>query len=160
MVFGMLEKDLKIHFTQKTVIAAICLLAIILLGITIEDAASNKSIVHAQTIKGIGVGIYSDQACLNKTLSLNWGKIAPGSNNSLTVYIRNEGNSAISLLLSTSEWVPSSASSYISLNWNYTNQALKTNEVIPLELTLTVSPTIDGITDFKHQTTITAIGVN
>jgi hypothetical protein len=160
MVFGLPEKDLNIHFTKKAVIAATCILAIIVLGITIEDAASDKSIVYAQTIKGIGVGIYWDLACLNKTLSLNWGIIAAGSSNSLTVYVRNEGNSAVSLLLSTSEWVPSSASSYISLNWNYTNQALKTNEVMPLELTLTVSPTIDGITDFKHLTTITTIGMN
>ena len=160
MVFGLLKKDLKIHFTKKAVIAATCLLAIIVLGITIEDAASNQSIVYAQTIKGIGTGIYWDQACLNKTLLINWGTIAAGSSNSLTVYVRNEGNSAVSLLLGASEWVPSSASSYISLNWNYTNQALKTNEVIPLELMLTVSPTIDGITDFKYLTTITAIGVN
>jgi hypothetical protein len=78
----------------------------------------------------------------------------------LTVYVRNEGNSAISMVLSTSDWTPPAASSYISLNWNYTNQELKTNEVIPLELTLTVSPTIDGITDFNHIITITAIGMN
>jgi hypothetical protein len=134
MAFGLLKKDLNIHFTKKAVIAATCILAIIVLGITMEDAASNKSVVYAQTIKGIGIGIYWDQACLNKTLSLNWGTVAPGSSNSLTVYVRNEGNSAVSLLLSTSEWVPSSASSYISLNWNYTIRALKTNEVIPLEL--------------------------
>jgi hypothetical protein len=159
-VFGLPEKDLNIHFTKKAVIAATCILAIIVLGITIEDAASNKSIVYAQTIKGIGVGIYWDQACLNKTLSLSWGTIAAGSSKNLTVYVRNEGNSAISMVLSTSDWTPPAASSYISLNWNYTNQELKTNEVIPLELTLTVSPTIDGITDFNHIITITAIGMN
>ena len=119
-----------------------------------------KVLVYAQTIKGIGVGIYWDQACLNQTLSLNWGTIGAGTSKNLTVYIRNEGNSAISMSLSTSDWTPPSASSYISLNWNYTNQRLKTNEVIPTELTLTVSPTIDGITNFNHIITITAIGIN
>jgi hypothetical protein len=160
MVFGMPKKSFKNHFTKKTIIAATCILAIIALGITIEDSASNKSLVYAQTVNGIGVGIYWDQACLNQTLSLNWGTIAAGSSKNLTVYIRNEGNSAISMLLSTSDWTPPSASSYISLNWNYTNQRLKANEVIPIELTLTISPNIDGITDFNHVTTITAIGVN
>ena len=154
----MLRENLKNHFTKKTIIAATCILAIILLGITIEDFASNKSIVYAQTVKGIGTGIYWDQACLNKTLSLNWGTIAAGSSNNLTVYVRNEGNSAVSLLLSTSDWAPSSASSYISLNWNYTNQVLKTNEVIPIELTLTVAPNIDEITGFNHITSITTRG--
>ena len=155
----MYRQDLKKHVTKKTVIAATCILAIIVLGITIADSASNKSIVYAQTIKGIGTGIYWDQACLNKTYSLNWGTIASGSSSNLTVYVRNEGKSAVSLSLSTTDWAPSSASSYISLSWNYTNQALKTNQVIPIELTLTVSPTIDGVTDFNHVTTITAIGV-
>ena len=156
----MFKKDLKNHFTKKTIIATVCILALTVLCITIEDSASNKSIVYAQTVKGIGTGIYWDQACLNKTLSLNWVTIAAGSRNYLVVYVRNEGNSAVSLLLSTSDWIPSSASSYISLNWNYTNQTLKTNEVVTIELTLTVSPTIDGITDFNHVTTITTIGVN
>jgi len=154
----MLKENLKNHFTKKTIITATCILAIILLGITIEESASNKSIVYAQTVKGIETGIYWDQACLNKTLYLNWGAIAAGSSNNLTIYVRNEGNSVVSLLLTASDWAPSSASSYISLNWNYTNQALKTNEVIPIELTLTVSPTIDGITDFNNITTITSRG--
>ena len=154
------KKDINNIFTKKTIFAATCILSIIALGITIQDAASNQNLVHAQTIKGIGVGIYWDQACLNQTLSLNWGTIAAGTSKNLTVYIKNEGNSAISMSLSTSNWNPPSASSYISLNWNYTNQRLKTNEVIPIELTLTVSPTIDGITNFNHITTITAIGVN
>ncbi len=156
----MYRKDIRNYFTKKTVIAATCIIAIIVLGITIEDSASNRSIVYAQTIKGIGVGVYWDQACLNKTLSLNWGTIAAGSTKNLTVYVRNEGNSAISMSLSTSDWTPPSASSYISLNWNYTNQRLKTNEVMQIELTLTVSANIDGITDFNHETTVTAIGVN
>ncbi len=154
------RQDLKKYFTKKTVIAATCILAIIVLGLTIEESASNQNIVYAQTIKGIGTGIYWDQACLNKTISLNWGTIAAGSSSNLTVYVRNEGKSAVTLSLSTSDWAPSSASSYISLNWNYTKQALKTNQVIPIELTLTVSPTIDGVTDFNHVTTITAIGLN
>jgi hypothetical protein len=156
----MFKKDIKNRFTKKTIIATACILALTIIGITIEDSAFNKHIVYAQTVKGIGTGIYWDQACLNKTLSLNWGTIAAGSSNNLVVYVRNEGNSAVSLLLSTSDWTPSSASSYISLNWNYTNQTLKTNEVITIELTLTVTPTIDGITDFNHVTTITTIGGN
>lgn len=156
----MFKKDLKNHFTKKTIIATTCVLMLTVLGITIQDSALNKNIVYAQTIKGIGTGIYWDQACLNKTLSLNWGPIAAGSSNNLSVYVRNEGNSEVTLLLSTSDWTPSSTSSYISLSWNYTDQTLKTNEVIPIELTLTVSPTIEGITDFNHVTTITTIGVN
>ena len=101
-------------------------------------------------------GIYWDQACTNRTLSLNLGTIEAGSNSTLTVYVKNEGNSPASLSLGTSNWTPSTASSYMSLNWNYSGQVLSVGQVIPLELTLTVSPTVSGITDFSFNTTITA----
>jgi hypothetical protein len=142
------------HFNKKTIFAAICILTIIALSTTIEDFSSNKSVVQADSVKGIGVGIYWDQACTNKTLSLNWGFINASSNNNLTVYVRNEGNSAVSLGLNTSNWTPSATSSYISLIWNYTAQVLSTNEVIPIQLTLIVSPTIINITNFSFETTI------
>jgi hypothetical protein len=103
------------------------------------------------------VGIYWDQACTNKTLSLKWENINAGSANILTVYIRNEFNSAASLWLGTSKWTPSTSSDYISLNWNYSGQVLSIDQVIPLKLTLTVSPTIREITDFSFNTIITTI---
>jgi hypothetical protein len=153
------EKNFKKYFTKKTIFAAACILAIAVLSTAIGDSSLNRSIVYAESIKGIGTGIYWDQACMNKTLSLDWGQLEAGSSNNLTVYVRNEGNSAVSLLLSTSSWVPSTASGYIALNWSYANQVLKTNEVIPIELTLSISPTIEGTTDFSFVTTVTAIGV-
>lgn len=156
-VVGMIWEILKKQVTKKTIFAVICILFIIFLGTVIEGFGSNKSLVQANSVQGVGVGIYWDQACTNRTLSLNWGTIAAGSSNKLTVYVRNEGNSPVSLLLSTSDWTPISASNYMSLNWNYTNKVLKTHEIIPIELTLTVNTEIDGITDFSHETIISAI---
>jgi hypothetical protein len=72
------------------------------------------------------------------------------------VYIKNEGNSAVSLWLGTSNWTPSIALDYMSLSWNYSGQGLGEGQVIPLELTLTVYSTISGITDFSFNTAITA----
>lgn len=146
------------HFNKKTILAATCILFIVSFGLTIGGFGLNNSVVQANSVEGLGVGIYWDQACTNRTLSLNWGLLEVGSSNNLTVYIRNECKSDVSLALSTSNWTPSATSNYISLNWNYTNQVLKTDEVIPLELTLTVSPTITDITDFNCETIITTIG--
>lgn len=146
------------HFNRKTSFAAICILTIIVLSSVIQDFASNKSVVQADSVKGIGVGIYWDQACTNRTLSLNWGSIEASSRNNLTVYVRNEGNSAVSLGLNTSNWTPPATSSYISLNWNYTDQVLSKNEVIPIQITLTVYPTIIDINNFSFQTIITTTG--
>lgn len=145
------------HVKRKIIIAVICVLTLIALIVSIKDFGSINSVVKADSVIGIGVGIYWDKDCTNATSSLSWGSIDPNSNNNLTIFIRNEGNSAITLRLSTSNWTPSNASSYISLSWNYTGQVLNTKEVIPIKLTLTVSSTIYDIIDFSLQTTITSV---
>jgi hypothetical protein len=140
---------------RKVILAATCILTIVILGAITGNFGSIKSLVRADSVKGIGVGIYWDQACTNRTLSLDWGLVGAGSNNTLTVYVKNEGNSAVSLWLGTSNWTPSASLGYMSLNWNYSGQVLSVDQVIPLELTLTVYPTISGITDFSFDTIIT-----
>lgn len=86
------------------------------------------------------------------------GTIDPGSNKTATVYLRNEGKAAATLSEAVQNWNPSTASSYITLNWNYAGQTLRVNQVLPIKLTLVVSPTVSGITNFSFDTMITAIG--
>ena len=143
------------HINRKAIFAATCLLTFVLLSAVIIGFGSSKSIVYASSVNGLGVGIYWDQACTNRTLSLDWGALEAGSSNTLTVYIKNEGNSPASLWLESSNWTPSAASGYISLNWNYSGQVLSIDQVIPLKLTLTVDPNISGISNFSFDTTIT-----
>lgn len=143
------------HVQRKALFIAVCLLIIVVFGVIIAGFGSSKTIVYASSVEGVGVGIYWDQVCTNRTLSLNWGPIVPGSNNILTIYVRNEGNSAASLSLETSNWNPSTSSGYMSLHWNYSGQVLNVDQVIPLELTLTVYSTISGITNFSFNTIIT-----
>lgn len=145
------------HVRRKAIFAIICILTIIILGMIAQSFDSSKSVVHASSIKGIGTGIYWDQNCTNSTLSLDWGLITSGSNNTLTVYVRNEGNSEITLLLRTSNWNPSISSDYISLNWNYSGQVLSTSQMIPLKLTLTVNSNTSEITGFEFDTILSAI---
>jgi hypothetical protein len=142
---------------RKAMFAIICILAIVILGIIIEGFGSSKAVVYASSVNGIGAGIYWDQTCTNRTLSLDWGLLEAGSNNTLTVYIKNEGNSAISLFLRTSNWIPSAALGYMSLNWNYSGQVLSIDQVIPVELTLSVYTTAIGMTGFSFDTSFTTI---
>ena len=143
------------HIQRKAFFAAVCLLAIVVLGAITVGFGSSKTLVFADSVKGLGVGIYWDEACTNRTLSLDWGVLEAGSNNTLTVYIKNESNSAVSFWLDTSNWTPSASLGYMSLNWNYSGQILSVSQVIPLELTLTVYPNIIGVTDFSFNTVIT-----
>jgi hypothetical protein len=122
------------------------------------NSGSSRTIAYANSISGVGVGVYWDQACTNRTLSLDWGPIEPGSNSNTMVYIRNEGNSAVSLWMTTSNWNPTAASGYLTLTWTYTGRILSAGEVIPMELILNVFLTVSGITDFSFDVVITATG--
>jgi hypothetical protein len=146
------------HFNKKTTLAMICILLIIFLSTATGGFGSNTSVVQANSVQGIGAGIYWDKVCTNRTLALNWGSIEAGSSNNLAIYVRNEGNLAVSLRIGTSNWTPPDASSHMSLIWNYSGQILKPNEIIPVKITLKVSPTIIDVTDFSCETIITTIG--
>ena len=146
--------DNNVH--RKAIFAIVCILTVIVLGMIMEGLVSSKGVVSASSVKVFGAGIYWDQTCVNRTFSIDWGLLEAGSNNTLAVYIKNEGNSAISLVLRTSNWSPSTSSGFISLNWNYSGQVLSIGQVIPLELTLTVNSNISEITGFSFDTIITA----
>ena len=133
-------------------------LTLSMLGPALSLSQANRKVSNAGSIKGIGVGIYQDQNCTTSVSSIDWGILDPGANATKTVYIRNEGNSAATLSMTTSNWSPSNASSYISLNWNYNNQTLTVNQVIPVVFTLSVSSSISGITNFSFDITVTAVG--
>jgi hypothetical protein len=125
---------------------------VVILG-TITGLFNASKTVHANVV-GFGAEIYWDQGCTNRTFSFDWGSIEPGSNKTFTVYIGNEGDSAACLSMATSNWAPSAALSYMTLNWNYSGQILSVCQVIPLELILAVSPSVTGITHFSFDITI------
>jgi len=133
-------------------------LAIGILGGVSSLVQTNTTISNTGSIKGIGVGIYWDSACISKTSSIDWGVVDPGSNKTVTVYVRNEGNVAVTLSKTTQNWNPSSASSYMTLTWNYAGQTLAVNQVLQIKLFLVVSPTTSGITNFSFDIIITVVG--
>ena len=148
---------------EKTVVGAalavvIYALALSMLGPVMSLSQANRTVSNAGSIKGIGVGIYQNQNCTTAVSSIDWGILDPGANATKTVYIRNEGNSAATLSMATSNWSPSNASSHISLNWNYAGQNLTVSQVIPVVFTLSVSSSISGITNFSFDITVTAVG--
>ena len=97
-------------------------------------------------------------ACTNRTSSINWGLLDPGSNKTVTVYIRNEGNAVATLSKAAQNGNPSTPSSYTTLNWNYAGQTPSVNQVLQLKLTLVVSSTVLGIANFSFDIMITATG--
>ena len=139
---------------RRAVFASMCILLVVILG----TISSGINAAYADSINGVGVEIYWDQACTKRTLSLDWGIIEPGTNNTLRGYVKNEGNSPVYLWMKTSNWKPSVSLSYMTLIWTYSDTILNVDEVVPIDLILNVSPTVTGITDFNFDTTITTAG--
>ena len=113
---------------------------------------SNTGSIQIQTSEGIG--IYSDFACSNVMESMSWGTLEPGTSRDIVCYIRNEGSDPTTLSLETSNWIPTEASTYLDLSWDYDDQPMSADDVIEVTFTLTVSASIDGITTFSFDITI------
>ena len=136
----------------------LCALALSIVGIALSLVQTSKSFSSVGAVKGVGVGIYWDSACTNMTSSINWGTLDPGSSKLVALYVRNEGNTPITLFKTQQNWTPSNAANYITLTWNYANQTLGNNAVLQISLKLAISTVVSGITSFTFDTIITASG--
>ena len=116
----------------------------------------NKTFTNVGSVKVEGVGVYLDAGFTNKVASINWGAIKPSSSVTTVVYIRNEATSPVTLSMAASNWNPTSASSYLSLNWNYGGQTLNVGASVQVVVTLSISASVNGITSFSFDITITA----
>jgi len=156
--------DVKMERKERLVVGAAAALVLYTLALTafgplVSSAiTSNRTVTNNGSVKGVGVGIYLDSVCTSPVSSISWGTLDPGSNVNKTIYIRNEGNTAATLSIATSNWNPTSASSYMTLTWNYGGQSLSVNQVVQVKLTLSLSSSVTGITNFSFDITITASG--
>ena len=115
---------------------------------------SNTGNIQIQASPGIGV--YQNSQGTTLLTSLNWGTLEPGQNQTITTYIKNEGNTPITLTLQTSNWTPTSAQNYLTLTWNYNDQTINPNQTQQITITLEVDPNTTGITNFSFNITILA----
>lgn len=77
-----------------------------------------------------------------------WGTLDPAENRTENITATNEMPVNVILSLDTENWDPKNASNFITLSWNYEEQLLAPSQSLLINLTLSVSPDIYGITDF------------
>jgi len=135
--------------------AAILIAALFTLALAAYAILQSSVRINNQgTVKALGVGVYWDSNCTNPVSLINWGTVEPGSTNNVTIYVRNEGNTAANISMTTENWNPSNAPNYLTLNWNYNGQQLNPSEAVQITLSLTVSSSIQGIENFNFDITI------
>ncbi|MEM3760153.1 MAG: hypothetical protein QXZ02_03460 [Candidatus Bathyarchaeia archaeon] len=138
---------------------ALAVVLICVAGIFLVYAMTSSFVLrNIGAVKAIGVGVYWDATCSQAVSAIDWGILEPNASKNVTVYVRNEGNSAITLSLQTANWNPLNASDYVFLSWDYGGQAIAANSVIPVVLTLSISPNIQGVKSFSFDIIISASG--
>lgn len=145
-------------WVRRNISLLVCSLIVLFLGIVVYACASGNlfsaTIQSRGVVKSLGVGVYWDEACRNPVSSLDWGVVEPGAHKNFTFYVRNEGNVPGVLSLSAVNWNPPAASSYMTLTWDYSGDALEPNKVVLVTLTLFISPDIEGVITFNFETLI------
>ena len=153
------------HFFNKgkqtsllLVVTAVLILNVFLLNSIAGQLMYSTSLQSYGTVQTIGVAAYKESNCVTLMSDVNWGNVVPGGSITKTIYIRNEGNSALTLSLNADNWNPTSASNYLTLSWNYGGQTIQPNQVVPITLRLSVSQSISGIETFYFN--IIIVGTN
>jgi hypothetical protein len=141
---------------QKITIGTVLAIAVLGMVVTALGAlVATRTISNTGSLKAIGVGVYWDSSCTSAVSSIDWGALEPGVTKNFTIYVKNEGNVQVRLSMTTSNWNPASASSYITLSWNRENYVLSSGSVVSAVLTLSVSSSISGVTSFSFNIIIT-----
>jgi hypothetical protein len=109
----------------------------------------NQTVSSSGTVTAINVGVYSDSACTTELTSIDWGIISPGNSVNRTIYLKNTGYAQITLLMTKTNWNPVNADGPITLTWNRENATLNVDQVTSAILTLILSESISGITNFS-----------
>jgi uncharacterized repeat protein (TIGR01451 family) len=106
----------------------------------------------------MGVGVYEDISCTIPVSEINWGMLEPGQTVNLTVYIRNEGNTAINLTIYSEDWSPANASNFIAFTCDYDGRQLSANDLVIVNFALSVSSEIHDIDTFSFSIVIAGSG--
>ncbi len=120
--------------------------------------------VTSQTFKTTGIlatpnlGLYSDSACTQGLVSVDWGTVSLGGSVSRTIYIKNIGNAQLTLSLSVLNWSPTTANGPVTISWNRESTILAAGQSTSAILTLKVSTSASGFTSFSADATITGTG--
>jgi hypothetical protein len=140
------------------IVAAIAFLAytltLSLFGPVVSSLQASKTLGNTGSVTAIGVEVYQNSNGSNPVTSFNWGQISPNSTKTETCYIENTGNQSLTLSMSASSWSPTNCTQYMTLSWNLAGATLSGGQIKTAVFTLTVSPTIQGITNFSFDVTI------
>ena len=137
------------------VILAILVTLVATAGITFGLLSPTVSWPNSGVLTTPNLGVYTTQGCTANLTSASWGSVRAGSSYTKTAYIRNNGNSDLTLSMTTLNWNPSALSSVLQITWNYGGGKLTPGQVLAVTWTLTVPSGVSGYTSFSFDLSVT-----
>ena len=110
----------------------------------------SQSVPSHGSLVAVNVGVFQDAACTVNTTSIDWGVVDAGSATNRSIYVKNTGNTAVTLSLAATGWTPQGASAYLSVTWDREGAVLGAGQVVQTTFTLAVSASVTGFTDFSN----------
>jgi hypothetical protein len=135
---------------------ALGMTAIVLAVLTSGLLTINQQVPATGTVTAINLGVYSDSGCTTTLTAVNFGNIAPGTQVTQTVYLKNTGNVAeSSLSMTTNTWSPANAGTYLTLTWSPTSSSLAVGASTSATLTLAASSGAGALSTFSFNIVFT-----
>jgi len=155
-----LLRGLRLEKLEVTLLLVTACLIGALVGSAVTFAVmhGSYSISNVAQVKAVGVEVYVNPELTVRLTEINWGSVEPGESKTFNAYIRNGGNSPMTLSLNTENWVPANASSMIQVIWDYSGGTVDAWQVVMVEFELRVDPSVIGIDTFSFTMVITGSG--
>jgi hypothetical protein len=135
---------------------SLAMTAVVLAVLTSGLLTINQQVPATGTVTAINLGVYSDSGCTTPLTALSFGNIAPGTQVTQTVYLKNTGNVAeSSLSMTTNTWSPANANTYLTLTWSPTSSSLAVGASTSATLTLTASSSAGALSTFSFNIVFT-----
>ena len=87
----------------------------------------------------VEIDVYSDSGYTTLLSEIVWGTIEAGQQADHPVYVKNNGDTGVTLSLSTENWSPSDAPDYMALTWNYDGSVIEPGQGLEIILSLETS---------------------
>ncbi|HKM60632.1 MAG TPA: hypothetical protein VJY36_07150, partial [Candidatus Bathyarchaeia archaeon] len=124
----------------------------------VANSLSSKSNVlsNGAVTTSANCGLYSNSACTKPLSSIDWGILTAGGTVTQTIYVKNTGSGLpLTLNMTTTNWSPASANGPITVTWDQEGTILSPGQSTAATLTLAVSSSEIGLTNFGVQISIT-----
>ena len=137
-------------------------LALFLIPLLVVAAPFTYGLLSAQRTVGasgivasVSLDVFADPAGDTPLTQVEWGVLQPGDTVTQMLYISNTGNQATIVQLDTANWNPSAASQYLTLSWDYDQEAIQPDAMLLVTLSLALTPDVHDIQDFSFDIVLT-----